>query len=93
MFADVSILAQRLQSNSYDLPPAADSRIYDSVQVNPTKPFAEILRDIRMKAYDETTGTEDTYAASSPSEENTAQNVGSIPTADMLISDACAFAG
>jgi CHAT domain-containing protein len=36
---------------------------YETTEKYPDKPFAEILRDIRAKAYDSTTGAEDTYAA------------------------------
>jgi hypothetical protein len=36
---------------------------YNALEKDPNKPFAEILRDIRAKAYDTATGAEDTYAA------------------------------
>jgi hypothetical protein len=36
---------------------------YRSVLNNPTRPFAEILRQVRARAYDKAAGAEDTYAA------------------------------
>ncbi|HYW10104.1 MAG TPA: CHAT domain-containing protein [Longimicrobium sp.] len=36
--------------------------VYEGIMANPTRPFAEILRELRAKAYERDTG-EDTYAA------------------------------
>jgi hypothetical protein len=38
-------------------------RFYEAVSGDPTRSFADILKDIRKLAYDEATGAEDTYAA------------------------------
>jgi hypothetical protein len=43
--------------------PLVAQQFYDEVSGNPQKPFAEILRGIRAKAYHGATGGEDTYAA------------------------------
>lgn len=41
---------------------AVATAVYKGILADPTRPFAEILRDLRAKAYDTATG-EDTYAA------------------------------
>lgn len=46
-----------------DLAHEIAKEFYNTLEKDPEKPFAEIVRDIRAKAYDSTTGAEDTYAA------------------------------
>lgn len=46
-----------------DLAHTVAMEFYESVVSNPTRAYADILREIRARAYDEATGAEDTFAA------------------------------
>jgi CHAT domain len=61
--AGASCVIAPLWSVKDDIAHKVATEFYETVKANPGKPFAEILRAIRARAYDATSGGEDTYAA------------------------------